>query len=168
MEERERGLGAVALLAPLTPEERRRLAERSRTLLFGPGERVLQHGGEGGSMLVVLRGRVEIRVEAPDGRLVAVAEIGPGEVFGEMSLLTGEPRSADAWALEEVELVEVRKAEMGEVLAQNERLAEALSRQASARLSERSEALAQADEEAPQTASQASLLQRIRHFFDLR
>jgi CRP-like cAMP-binding protein len=96
-----------------------------------------------------------------------VAEIGPGEVFGEMSLLTGEPRSADAWALEEVELMEVRKAEMGEVLEGNAALAEALARQASTRLDERMEALARADEETPRPVSQASLLQRIRHFFDL-
>jgi small-conductance mechanosensitive channel/CRP-like cAMP-binding protein len=167
MAERERRLAEVALFAPLTAEERRRLAERARTLLFGPGELVLSAGSEGGSMFVVLRGRIEIRVPKPDGPRVRVAEMGPGEVFGEMSLLTGEPRSADAWALEEAELMEVRKAEMGELLAQNEALAEALSMQVSTRLGERTEALAQAAPEAPRPTSQASLLQRIRQFFDL-
>jgi small-conductance mechanosensitive channel len=168
VEERERWLGAVALFAPLTPEERRRLAERARTLLFGPGEQILRCGGPGGSMFVVLHGRVEIRVPKPDGRFVRVGEIAPGEVFGEMSLLTGEARSADAWALEEVELMEVRKAEMGEVLASNATLAEALSQQVSMRLDERSEAFAQADPEEAQPVSPASLLQKIRHFFNLR
>jgi small-conductance mechanosensitive channel/CRP-like cAMP-binding protein len=167
VEERERWLGKVALFAPLTPEEKRRLAERSRTLLFGPGEQILRCGGEGGSMFVVLHGRVEIRAPKPDGRFVRVAEIAPGEVFGEMSLLTGEARSADAWALDEVGLMEVRKAEMGEVLASNAPLAEALSRQASTRLDERSEAFAQASVEEAQPVSQASLLQKIRRFFDL-
>lgn len=166
-EERARWLGEVALFAPLTPEERRRLGEGARTLLFGPGEQILRAGGEGGSMFVVLHGRVEIGLPTPGGRHVRVAEIAPGEVFGEMSLLTGEPRSADVRALEEVALVEVRKAEMKEVLAGNTALAEALARQAGTRLGERTEALARADEAPPRPASQASLLQRIRHFFDL-
>ena len=165
--ERARWLGEVDLFAPLTPEERHRLAERARTLLFGPGEQILAAGGQGGSMFVVLRGHVEIRVPAPDGRRVPVAEIGPGQVFGEMSLLTGEPRSADAWALEEVEVVEVRKGEMRDLLECNGALAEALAHEVSARLDERTEALAQAGTEAPRPASHASLLQKIRRFFDL-
>ncbi|HLT48560.1 MAG TPA: mechanosensitive ion channel family protein [Rubricoccaceae bacterium] len=166
-EERERWLGEVDLFAPLAPEERRRLAACARTLLFAPGEQILHTGGEGGSMFVVVRGRVEIRVPKPDGGRVRVSEIRPGEVFGEMSLLTGEPRSADAWALDEVEVVEVRKGEVKAMLERNEALAEALARQVSARLDERSAALAQADVEAPPPPSQASLLQKIRRFFDL-
>ena len=49
------------------------LAERARTLLYCPGETVLRAGAEGGSMFVVLRRRVEIRVPQPDGRRVRVA-----------------------------------------------------------------------------------------------
>ncbi|MDX1418835.1 MAG: mechanosensitive ion channel [Rubricoccaceae bacterium] len=167
VEERERWLGEVDFFAPLAPEEMHRLAEESRTLLFGPGEQIIESGGEGGSMFVVLRGRVEIRVPTPDGRRVPVSEILPGEIFGEMSLLTGEPRSADAWAQEEVEVVEVRKAEMRAVLERNEALAEALARKVSARLDQRTEALAQVDSQAPRAPGQASLLQKIRRFFDL-
>ena len=166
-EERARWLGEVALFTPLSQEERLRLAARARTLLYGPGEQILRAGSEGGSMFVVLRGRIEIRVPTPDGRTVRVAEITAGEVFGEMSLLTGEPRSADARAVGEVELLEVRKAEMKEALANNEALAEALARETSARLAERTVALAQADESREDPSTQASLLQKIRQFFDL-
>ncbi|HIL56557.1 MAG TPA: mechanosensitive ion channel, partial [Rhodothermales bacterium] len=60
--ERARWLGEVALFAPLAPEERRQLAEDARTLLYGPGESILRAGAEGGSMFVILRGRVEVRV----------------------------------------------------------------------------------------------------------
>ena len=160
-------LAEVPLLASLTAEERRRLAERARTLVFGPGERVLAAGGAGGSMFVVLDGRVEVRVPRPEGGTVRVAEIGPGEVIGEMSLLTGEARSADVCALDEVEVLEVGKAAMGEVLAANAALAEALSRHIGARLNERSEAFARERAPAARAAAQASLLQRIRQFFDL-
>lgn len=167
VEERARWLREVDLFTPLTPEETHRLAEEARTLLFGPGEQILESGGQGGSMFVVLRGRVEIRVPTPDGDRVPVSEILPGEVFGEMSLLTGEPRSADAWALEEVEVVEVRKAEMRAVLERNETLAEAFARKVSTRLNQRSEALAQVDSQTPRAQAQTPLLQKIRRFFDL-
>ncbi len=167
-QERERLLGAVRLFEPLTPEERRRLATRARAVLFAPGEQILACGDEGSSMFVVVRGRVEIRASKPDGRRVRVAEIRTGEVFGEMSLLTGAARSADVWAVDEVELIEVGKPAMGEVLASNGALAEALSRQVSRRLNERTEAFAQADVEEPRQAAQESLLQKIQQFFDLR
>jgi CRP-like cAMP-binding protein len=166
-EERARWLGEVALFAPLAPEERQRLAERARTLLYGPGETILRAGAGGGSMFVVLRGRVEIRVPQDDGRRVRVAEIASGEVMGEMSLLTGEPRSADAHALGEVELIEVRRPEMKALLEENEVLADALAAEMSLRLDQRADALARLDAEAEDSTMQASLLGRIRRFFDL-
>ena len=167
VEERARWLDEAALLDPLMPEERRYLAERSRTLLYSPGETVLRAGDPGNSMFVVFRGRVEIRVPAPDGRLVRVAEVAPGEVIGEMSLLTGEARSADAVAVGEVGLIEVGWTEMKEVLEANDALAEALAREESERLAQRADAFARskATEVGPMTS--VSILQRIRGFFDL-
>ena len=163
---RARWLGGVDLFAPLAPEERQRLAEGARTLLYAPGETILRAGAEGGSMFVVLRGRVEIRV-VREGRRVRVGEVGTGEVIGEMSLLTGEPRSADVRAVGEVELVEVRRAEMKDLLAQNAALAEAFAAEASLRLAQRADALAE-DEAAPEgPMTSATLLQRIRRFFEL-
>ena len=166
VEERARWLGEVTLLAPLTSEERLRLAAKARTLLYGPGETILRAGGAGDSMFVVLRGRVEIRVQKDD-RKVRVAEVSAGEVIGEMSLLTGEPRSADARALDEVELVEVRKAEMKEVLADNEGLAHALADEITQRLEHRADALSDLDAETEGPVTHASLLSRIRRFFEL-
>ncbi len=166
VEERARWLGEVALLAPLTPEERHRLARQARTLLYGPGETILRAGTQGGSMFVVLRGRVEIRVPT-DERRVLVAEVTAGEVIGEMSLLTGELRSADARAVDEVELIEVRKAEMKDVLEANEGLAHALADEMSQRLEQRADTLSDLEAKAEGPVNHASLLVRIRRFFDL-
>ena len=165
-EERARWLGEVELLAPLSPEEREHLAAEARTLLYGPGETILRAGAEGGSMFVVLRGRVEIRIPQ-NGRSIRVAEITSGEVIGEMSLLTGEPRSADVRAMGEVELIEVRRAEMKDLLAENEALADALATETAHRLAQRADALAASDTEAEGPMTQASLLHRIRRFFEL-
>ena len=166
VEERARWLGEVDLLAPLTPEERHRLALRARTLLYGPGETIIRAGTRGDSMFIVLRGRVEIRIPR-DGQRLRVAEITVGEVIGEMSLLTGELRSADARAMSEVELVEVRKADMKEILDANEGLTHALADEISQRLEQRADALSDSDEEAEGPSGRTSLLHRIRRFFDL-
>ncbi len=164
---RELRLAEVPLLEPLTREERRLLAERSRTLVFGPGERLLSAGGQGGTMYVLLEGHVEVCMPQSSGGHVRVAEMGPGEVIGEMSLLTGEPRSADVRALGEVEVLEVGKAAMAEVLNSNQALAGALSEQIARRVVERSERLAQRTAPAQDAETPASLLGRIRRFFDL-
>ncbi len=96
-----------------------------------------------------------------------MAEVAAGEVVGEMSLLTGELRSADARAVDEVELIEVRKADMKELLDTNEGLAHALADEIGQRLEQRADALADLTADAKGPATQASLLSRIRRFFDL-
>jgi len=164
---RELRLADVPLLEPLTPAERRLLAERSRTMVFAPGERLLSVGGAGGTMFVVLEGRVEVTVPQPAGDPVYIAEVGPGDVIGEMSLLTGESRSADVRAIDEVEVLEVGKAAMREVMASNKALAGMLSEQVARRAGERSEALASAAARPERPESPASLLQRMRRFFEL-
>lgn len=165
--ERARWLGEVELLAPLTVEERDRLAETARTLLYCPGEAVIRAGADGASMFVVLRGRVEIRVPHDNGVRVRVAELGPGEVIGEMSLLTGEPRSADARAVDEVEVLEVRREDLREILEANGALAAALACEVSERVAQRADAFALVDKQDGRAPEAESLLQRIRHLFDL-
>jgi small-conductance mechanosensitive channel/CRP-like cAMP-binding protein len=162
---RELRLSEVALLEPLTPGERRLLAERSRTLVFAPGERMLAAGGAGGTMYVVLEGHVEVTVPREGKPPVHIARLGPGEVVGEISLLTGEPRSADVHALDEVEVLEVGKAAMAEVLAANEALFGKLTDQAGRRAGERSEAVARDAAATSARESPASLLQRMKRFF---
>ncbi|MEL6616453.1 MAG: cyclic nucleotide-binding domain-containing protein [Bacteroidota bacterium] len=105
--------------------------------------------------------------ETPSLRYEAYAEMAAGEVLGEMSLLTGEPRSADVRALDEVEVIEVRRGEMKAILAENEALAEALAEEAALRLDQRADVLARAEADAASPMMQASLLQRIRRFFEL-
>ncbi|HIL57703.1 MAG TPA: cyclic nucleotide-binding domain-containing protein, partial [Rhodothermales bacterium] len=100
-------------------------------------------------------------------RRVRVAEMAAGEVLGEMSLLTGEPRSADVRAIGEVELIEVRRSDVKALLAENEALADALAREMSRRLEQRADALAEREDAADGPLTEASLLNRIRRFFEL-
>lgn len=88
------------LLRHLREWDLERLARHSRIADYSAGEGIFRKGDPGGSMLVVVSGRVVIGSQSPDGREVVFNIINPGEVFGEIAFLDGEPRSANARALE--------------------------------------------------------------------
>lgn len=69
------------------------------------GEAVFRQGDPGGSLYFVRTGRVQIVLEDGGGRRIVVSENGPGSVFGEVSLLDGGPRTADAVAAADSELL---------------------------------------------------------------
>ncbi len=73
------------------------------------GQTVFQQGDAGSYLVAVLSGRIRISATSPDGREVTLNMIDAGEVFGEMALLDGKPRSADATALEDSSLMMVER-----------------------------------------------------------
>jgi CRP/FNR family transcriptional regulator, cyclic AMP receptor protein len=76
-----------------------RLAAASRTVAYPAGAPIFAKGDDGLGLMAVLSGTVKISVTAEDGREVVLTRIGRGEVFGEIALLDGLPRTADASAL---------------------------------------------------------------------
>jgi CRP-like cAMP-binding protein len=103
-DERIEYLGAVDLFAPLSREERAELATLSRERLYGAGQTVVREGQAGDSMFVVGRGSVRVAVGET---ATEVATIPAGGYFGEMSLLTGEPRTATVSAITDCLLLEI-------------------------------------------------------------
>jgi CRP-like cAMP-binding protein len=97
-------LAGVSLFAPLSSEARHNLATAARHQLFAAGEAIVRQGASGDSMFVILGGRVRVLLE-PSGQEVAVTPA--GGFFGEMSLLTGEPRTATVRAMEDVMALEI-------------------------------------------------------------
>jgi small-conductance mechanosensitive channel/CRP-like cAMP-binding protein len=97
-------LSAVPVFAALDAGDRRELAQLSAERLYGAGELIVREGDAGASMFVVCAGRVRVTL-APDGREVATIE--PGGFFGEMSLLTGDARTATVSAVTDARLVEI-------------------------------------------------------------
>ena len=73
------------------------------------GERLLQQGDPDREVYLILRGRLGVYAEHPDGATSLLDELGPGGVVGEMALLTGQPRSATVRALEGGDLVRVSR-----------------------------------------------------------
>jgi small-conductance mechanosensitive channel/CRP-like cAMP-binding protein len=102
--EEERLLAGVDLFSTLPPDLRHQIAAASPTVVYGSGETVVRQGEDGQSMFVILSGAVSVQLE-PSRK--EVARIQPGGYFGEMSLLTGEPRTATVLAVGDVAVVEV-------------------------------------------------------------
>jgi len=101
---RDRLLAGVDLFAGLTEEQRREIAAATIDKVFGHGEAIVRQGSPGSSMFVVGRGTAVVTLE-PHGQ--EVATIHAGGYFGEMSLLTGEPRTATVVARGDTHVIEI-------------------------------------------------------------
>ncbi|MGE3888161.1 MAG: cyclic nucleotide-binding domain-containing protein [Vicinamibacterales bacterium] len=97
-------LAGVDLFATLSPDARLSLSRAASDHLFAAGEAIVRQGEQGSSMFVVVEGTVKVVLE-PSGQ--EVATIAAGGFFGEMSMLTGEPRTATVRAVDEVQVLEV-------------------------------------------------------------
>jgi CRP-like cAMP-binding protein len=97
-------LAGVDLFAGLDLNARQALAQSASELLFAAGEPIVRQGAGGDSMFVVMRGRVRVVLE-PSEQEVAI--IPAGGFFGEMSMLTGEARTATVRAADDVTLLEI-------------------------------------------------------------
>ncbi len=104
VQERDRLLAGVDLFATLTAEQRREIASATTSRVYGNGEAIVRQGDPGHSMFIVGSGRAVVLLE-PDKR--EVATIDRGGYFGEMSLLTGEPRTATVASRGDAVVIEI-------------------------------------------------------------
>jgi CRP/FNR family transcriptional regulator, cyclic AMP receptor protein len=98
-------LGNHFMLKHLPSADLDRLASMSATRHYKAGEPVFLKGDPGSAMMAVLSGRVRICSYSTEGREVVLNVISPGEVFGEIALIDGGERTADAFAMEATELL---------------------------------------------------------------
>lgn len=127
-------LTGTPVFALLGPDEIDVLARTARPLTFGPMERVIVQGQQSDSLFVVVDGAVEVVLRRSDGTEVNLGTRPHGAVLGEMSLLTGEPRSATVRAIEGALVYEVGRRQYEPLLAGRPDLVEALSRAMEERL----------------------------------
>lgn len=122
-----RRLKEIEFLQILNGEQLRELAGRLETQVFASGEIICHQGEAGETFYIVKHGQVEISRHAGQGRAALIRTIGAGEFFGEISLLTGEPRSATVTAVKETEVLVMDKEDMRRMLEVNGQLAEHIS-----------------------------------------
>jgi CRP-like cAMP-binding protein len=101
----------LPLLAKLPHEDLRDLAAIARVQNFRSGATVFRQGEPGDSLHAIVEGSVRIDVVSPSGAETTMAVMGPGECFGELAILDGRPRSANAVALEPTKTLVVTRAD---------------------------------------------------------
>ncbi len=119
---RRAALLASPLFAAMQPAELDEILNFATERRVRRNQMIFQRGDSGSSMMAVLRGRVRISSVSGDGKELTLNVISPGEIFGEIALLDGEPRSADATAIEETLLLLVERRHFLPFVRQNEDL----------------------------------------------
>jgi CRP-like cAMP-binding protein len=176
-EQRERAeqlaadLRRVDLFAMLDEVELRQLAAHVQVRLYGKGEVLVRQGQVEDTFFIIRAGRVRVDVDdnLGDSRAATTVNyLGPGEFFGELALLTGEPRGATVVAEIDTETLVVAQADLAPLLAANEELPERLGTVLARRIEMNQAALASRGESTPSaTMSRPTLVHRIRQLFGL-
>ena len=157
-------LNQVPIFAPLSDDETHQLANAARTRIYAPGEAIVRKGQEGHSMFVVIKGSVSVQVPE-NGVQKTVGNLNQSDFFGEMSLLTGEPRSASVVADVETEVLQIKKEDLKPILENNPSLVQSIIEL----IEERRRLLTAQAETADETpASRKSMMGSIKRFFGLR
>ena len=138
---REEILAGHFLLRHLRPAELSSLAASASLVRHRPQVTIYQKGDPGSSMMAVVRGRVKMCIYSADGKELVLNIIDRGGVFGEIALLDGQPRSADAVTLEETELLVLERNRFMPFLGSHPEIAAKLIEVLCQRLRSTSEAL---------------------------
>jgi CRP-like cAMP-binding protein len=163
-------LRAEPLFSCLDDEQISGLLRNADLNQFGRGEAIIEEGAEGDSMFILLRGSAHVSVQK-NGALIRVGVLRQGDCFGEMSLLTGEPRTATVRAENDCEVIEISKGVMGDLLRSApvclNHLSELLARRKLETEGLVKEAAAPEANAARQREYTASFLRRLSSFFEL-
>ena len=116
MTEREEQLARVPFFDGLTREALALIAHVTAEESHALGTKIFQYGDPGDKLFIILEGKVRISREVAGMGEEALAVLGPGEVFGEMSILDESPRSADARVHERCRLLVITKESFDDLL----------------------------------------------------
>jgi len=168
-QQRERALQSVDLFHPLTEEEIHHLAEHLVEVPFSAGERMTRQGATAHWLYLLAQGRAEIRIQM-ERMTKVVAQIEAPDFFGEMGLMTGEPRQADVVALTDTVCYRLDKTAFEHILRERPAIAGELS----AKLAKRRMVLVAVREDldestraARESSEKERILERIKDFFAL-
>ena len=160
-------LGAVDFLGTLDAKQIELLAREARWESYLPGERVVRQGEPGEVLYVIVSGKADVRLEQ-GGLTSTVTTLEAGKFFGEMSLLTGEPRSATVLAATELLVIAVGKQALMQVVQEDRRLIERIGEVVARRQAATAAAKAQLSRDAAALSAVTharSLVERIQNFF---
>jgi small-conductance mechanosensitive channel/CRP-like cAMP-binding protein len=162
-----RTLDGLEIFRDLPGDTKRELAEHVAVLAFAEGETIVRQDDKSGPMYIIQRGKCGVFVAHEGHPTAKIATLGEGAFFGEMSVLTGEPRIATIMAETDVVCCEIDKGDMQLLFSKHPQLlakaGEALIRRRSAI----SEYKSKLDEESHGTNQQGHLVAKIKSFLGL-
>ncbi|MBI3070558.1 MAG: mechanosensitive ion channel [Deltaproteobacteria bacterium] len=160
---RIKALNSIDFVKVLPDEEIHALANSARRLVFARGEAIIREGDEGESFFLMSEGKVEVRVGG-----AVVATLGPGNFFGEMSVMTGERRTATVVAATDCEMIMIGKEPFAELFQKQPdiagRISDVIAKRQLELAGKRAE-LGAAGDDALRSHS-SSLLNKIKKFFN--
>ncbi len=162
-------LRSVALFAQLTDDECARVAEHLVYAPFAAGDVLTRQGAVAHWLYIILGGEAEVVRQDDSGAQRVLARLKPGDFFGEMGLLTGEPRTASVQAVSDIECYRLDKTGLAEIMAERPAIAEELSAILAAR-SQQNLAAPNGSDARRRTASAGlagAIVGKIRNFFNL-
>jgi CRP/FNR family transcriptional regulator len=118
-EDTARLLQQVPLFSTLPADELAKVVELTVPRSFAQGEVVFREGDASDTCYVIRSGHARAVIEHQDGRSITLARFGPGEIFGELAMLSGEPRSATVEVLEESEAIAILGPDMRRLLREH-------------------------------------------------
>ena len=113
----------VSFFANLPDEDIRALMAVARKRAFRAGEVIFHREDVGQVLYVIKEGKVNICLISPEGQEISLVVLGKGDVFGELAILDGLPRSADAIALERVECYTLQRSDFHNAIMKNPKIA---------------------------------------------
>lgn len=115
-------LRSLDLFASLSDHELWDIIHKDRLIGFGRGEMVVERGDVGGSMYVILQGKCSVLIDNPSepGDMVEIAQLNPGSIFGEISALTNDPRTASVKAISHLRLQEISQQQIEDLFLNNQ------------------------------------------------
>jgi CRP-like cAMP-binding protein len=116
-------LARVPLFSGFAPEEIRALSELAVARRYAAKQLILRQGDPGGALFAIVSGHLKAFTPGFDGHDTLLTIMGPGEVFGEVSLFDGEPRSASVATLDKAELVVISRESLQPFLLRSPALA---------------------------------------------
>jgi len=159
-------LGHWELAQVFSKEDLEELGRWVHIRTYAAGDIIFKQGEEGDSLFLIMDGFVDI-INGTDHQGSVIAVLGNHQVFGEMSLLTGAPRSMTVRAQSRLDVLEIAKSGMQRILMKRPTLSEKLAQV----VAERQKAEPMVDSHSGSLSANAdmadTLLERIKHFFDL-
>jgi small-conductance mechanosensitive channel/CRP-like cAMP-binding protein len=165
-------LSRITLFERLAKAELKRVAEEMERIQLSPGETLFRRNEEGNSLFILIEGLLNVQIDLKgDGTEQTVGQLSPGDFFGEMSLLTGEPRSATIQAHTNVVVYEIYRPTVMRLIEERPEISESMSRAVAKRqmaLEQARSQMADSDAAAKVQSITRQLMGKMKNFFQSR